>query len=1078
MKKLLLLSYAVLFSVFTFAQATQVTGKVTDDNNNPLSGVSISIKSKGASAKTGNDGTFTFSTNEKGSLTLTATSVGYASKSFVWAGKEVNVKLDKTNKVEDEVVVVGYSTVKRKDLLASVSSVGAKDLKDIPINSAAEALNGRLAGVTATTAEGSPDANITIRVRGGMSITGDNNPLYVIDGVIVENALSTISPQDIQTIDVLKDAAGTAIYGARGGNGVIVITTKAGKVGKLRLSYNGFVGVKYLAKKLDVLSPLDFVKYQSERSRGNATDSVSFLKNFGTTWDTLANYANVTPVDWQDEVLGQTGINTTHNLTATGGTKIATYNFGYSYSSDKAVLRNSNFVRHQINGKTDIKLSKKLKLGLGVRLTDQNVLGAGVSDERGSSYSRLKHIVKYRPFLSANQDIDDTDPLADQGVSNGLNLYNPVALTDAEYRKKSTQGYTFTTTLGYNFNKHFSFKSTFGFDINNVIDRQFNDSITPFAKLNGNLPSATLDTTKRQTMSNSNVLTYSLKGYKKKHDLELLIGQETTDIKTQLYNQAVFKYALFTSQKDAFNRPELGTKQPGFPKVFKGRATTASFFNSVKYSFKEKYFMTFNVRADGSSKFIPGKQWGYFPAGSLAWRVSNEKFMKNINFINSLKVRAGYGLVGNNRIGDYLFLTTFNNNGQFFYGINNQQINGLVSNSLVNEDLKWESTENKNLGIDLSILKSRIDLSVDFYQNDSRDLLLNVNIPQTYGYTTQTQNVGQTRNKGYEIQLNTTILRKPNGLNWSANLNLSHNVNKIVKLGPNQTQAGFFSNWGISGQAFDYLAKIGEPVGSMFGFVTDGFYQVDDFDYNTTTGAYTLKAGVANCTPALGTLQPGLIKFKDLNGDGLVDINNDRQIIGNPTPKFTGGLNQNFGYKQWDLSVFMNFSYGNDIFNANKIENTNGYSINSNMLNIMANRFKTVTENGQTAIWTTTVGTTTTVYGIPPAQLKALNANADIWTPLKATNSAYYTHSWAIEDGSFIRLNNITLGYTLPVKSLVKMKMSKLRFYATANNLAVITNYTGYDPEVSVRKSPLTPGVDYSAYPKSRSFIFGVNATF
>jgi len=321
--------------------------------------------------------------------------------------------------------------------------------------------------------------------------------------------------------------------------------------------------------------------------------------------------------------------------------------------------------------------------------------------------------------------------------------------------------------------------------------------------------------------------------------------------------------------------------------------------------------------------------------------------------------------------------------------------------------------------------------------------------------------------------LNVNVLKHKNIFNWTTSLNMSFNRNEVKALGINQTQFFPAPSWGVSGQPTDYIVRIGDPVGSMWGLVNDGFYSVNDFNYNTTTGQYTLKIGVPNASGIIGVVQPGSIKFKDLNGDGNIDVNNDRTIIGDPTPKFTGGFNNTITYKNWDLNAFINFSYGNDIYNANKVEFTNGYTNRSNMLEIMKDRWRTVDANGARMQWVNN----NLVYGIAPEQLASANANARIWQPIVGAG-AFYPSSWAIEDGSFIRLNNITLGYTFPVKTMIKMGISRLRLYATANNLAVITSYTGYDPEVSVRRSPLTPGLDYSAYPRSRSFVFGANVTF
>ena len=1068
---LLLLAVALIPAGPAYAQGRQISGTVTSsENKQPVASVTVAVKGTRTAVVTDAQGRYRITVDER-ATTLVFTSAGFTAQEISISGTTINVEMVPDVKAIEDVVVIGYQTVRRKDLLASVASVGAKELKDIPINSAAEALNGRLAGVTASTSEGSPDAEVRVRVRGGMSITGDNSPLYIVDGVQVENALNSISPQDIQSIDVLKDASATAIYGARGANGVIVITTKGGRQGRTIVSYNGFVGVKTLAKKLKVMSPYEYVLYQSERSRGSSTDSTTFVTNFGV-FDGITDYKFKEAVDWQREVFGNTGFMQTHNINANGGNKKITYNFGYTYNDDNAVVLNSSFKRHLINVKGDYKITKFLKLGVGGRYTLQDVYGAGVSDAKGSSYNRLRNAVKYRPFLSNTQDIDDPDPLADPNVGNGLNLYNPVALANAEYRHKTTETKNVTAYLQYNITKNLSFKSTFGYDYSKFTDRQFNDSITPYSILQGGRkPVVSLDTNIRKTITNSNVLQYSVKNFKGAHSIDVILGQETYDLRTETHSQLLRNFPLNTTSGDAFKNISLGTNFAGYPRARETRYTNLSFFGRVNYSLLDRYLFSFNVRADGASKFAPGKQWGYFPAGSVAWRVKNEKFLQNVDFLSDLKFRAGFGMVGNNRIDDYLFMTSYRYDGTYYYGINGQTVIAYFPGSLVNPELKWESTLNRNYGLDLGLFKNRITLSVDMYNNSSKDLLLFVPIASTYGYTTQYQNVGKTNNRGVELQLGAAIVRKPKGLNWNANFNIAFNKNKIEQLGKNQQFFYPAASWGVSGQPTDYIIKVGEPVGAMYGLVTDGFYTLNDFDYNN--GIYTLKTGVVSNAGIVGVVQPGAIKFKDLNGDGVIDLNNDRKIIGNPTPKFTGGLSQQLSYKQWDLSLFVNFCVGNDIYNANKIEFTNGYTANSNMLQMMERRWKVVTPTGQTAQWVTG----NTVYGIPPDQLAALNAQANIWQPVRSAG-AFYPHSWAIEDGSFLRFNNLTIGYNFPAAKLLGTHISKLRLYFTANNFAIITNYSGYDPEVSVRTSPLTPGLDYSAYPKSRSFIFGLNASF
>ena len=1073
MKQIFLSFLLTMCSIGLYAQNITLDGKVTDDNGTPLEGVTVKLKGANNGSQTSSTGTYKINLPNTGGV-IVFSYVGFKNvERKVSRSSSLNVQLERINSTLDELVVIGYQSVKRKDVMASVSSVSAKDLRDIPANTAAEVLNGRLAGVTATTAEGSPDANIRIRVRGGMSITGDNSPLYILDGVQVENALNLLSPQDIQSIDVLKDAAATAIYGARGANGVVVITTKSGKKGKMKVTYNAFVGVKELAKKLGVLNPYEYTLYQYERTRGSATDSASFAKSFGTKFDTLSEYNKVNPIDWQDEVFGNTGELRSQNVNVSGGTNKLSYDFGGTNYKDIAVVRNSSLNRNMAYAKLQYSPSKKLKLGATARYMVQDVFGAGVSDDKGSSFNRLRNAVRYRPFLSADQDIDDADPLADPSVGNGLNLVNPLQLMDQEYRKRTTYSKNASFNLSYTILKNLTFASTFGYEDNAIVDRKFSDSATPYSVLQGSRkPIMSIDSINRTTITNSNVLTYAVNNLNGKHDFSLLIGQETYDMETKTVNNLFRLLPNGIAPNDAFFYRVQGTAVAGFPKLNQTHYTNLSFFSRMSYAYMDKYLFSANVRADGASKFSESNRWGYFPSGSFAWRVKKEKFLENVEAITDLKLRLGYGEVGNNRINDYLYLNTYNNTGSFYYGVGNETIYGYSSASLVNPNLIWESTISRNLGLDLTLFK-RLNITVDVYNNASKNLLLNVPIASTYGYSTQLQNIGRTSNKGVEIALSGLVMDKRN-FSWNANFNISFNKNTIEELGVNQSSFFPAASWGVSGQPTDYIARIGQPVGAMFGLVTDGFYTTRDFDYNMTTGVYTLKSGITSNAGIIGTVMPGSIKFKDLNGDGVIDLNKDRTIIGNPTPKFTGGLNQQFTYKNWDMSMFVNFSYGNQIYNANKIELTNGYTPNGNLLDIMANRYRTIDKNGNTLV---SVNASNQAVGVYPAFLDLANKNASIWSPLKSAG-AFYPHSWAMEDGSFIRINNMTIGHTITSNKLAKLKISKLRFYLTGNNLAVFTKYTGYDPEVSVSNNGLTPGLDYSAYPKNRSFVFGLNATF
>jgi TonB-linked SusC/RagA family outer membrane protein len=464
------------------------------------------------------------------------------------------------------------------------------------------------------------------------------------------------------------------------------------------------------------------------------------------------------------------------------------------------------------------------------------------------------------------------------------------------------------------------------------------------------------------------------------------------------------------------------------------------------------------LRADRSSKFSSDNGTLVFPSGSVAWRFSKEKFFDKLSWLSDGKIRYGFGAVGNNRIDNLLYLQLYGVTGQ--YAFNHSILPGFAPTALSNPYLRWEKNTTSNFGLDLSLFKNRVQLTVDLYKNKAEDLLLAVAIPPTTGYTSQLQNIGATSNRGIEFQINANAVTKKD-FSWTSNFNISFNKNRVENLGGVASMTRN-SGWQGSDGVDDYLVKVGEPAGLMYGFITDGFFKVDEFDYNAATTTYTLKAGIP-FNGVYGTPQPGMLKWKDLNGDGTITADGDRTVIGNANPDFTGGWNNQFTYKNFDFSVFVNFVVGNDIYNANKIEWTDGAFPNLNVLGIMKDRFTNINATGQRVT--------------DPAELTKLNANAKIWTPVRVQR--WWLHSWAVEDGSYLRFNNLTLGYTIPKKILDKAKISSIRFYSTVNNLATITNYSGYDPDVTARRSdPLTPGVDFAAYPRSRTWVFGVNVIF
>ncbi|MBE9598612.1 TonB-dependent receptor [Pedobacter sp. MC2016-24] len=1070
MNKLLLPFFMLLLLICStaWAQTRKISGKVTEKlNNQPIPGVSVGVKGTAIATSTNDKGEFNMSVPATGNVILQARFIGYKTAELTLGSQtKVTFSLDEdVNALKEvNVVNVGYGTVSREALTGSVSSLRADQIKDIPINSAEQLLAGRLAGVQVTATDGAPGTGVQIRVRGGNSITQDNGPLYIVDGVQVENALKSMSPQDIETIDVLKDAASTAIYGARGANGVVVITTKSGKKGKTRISYNGFVGAGKMLGKLEVLDAPDYLKYQYERNRGNVLDSTGFAKNFGP-YDTLGVYRNK-GTDWQQEVFGRVALQQTHNLGINGGDEKINYNLSVTSNGQDGVMINSDYDRKLLSFKMDIKPNDKFRSGFTVRYTDEKINGAGVSSPGLARDNFLKNTLAYRPIDT--KDGTDIDFYDAQYLS-AADLRNPLVNANAVYRKTFGKRYNLSGYLSYAITRELVARVTVGYDNNNNRTDNFYSEITGQASLFAGMPIASILTNVSNTLNNSNTLTYTKRGFKKHHDFDFLIGQESYQTRGQQFNAETRYFPIGIDAQKALSNMNLGNPPSGQaqprPTTNNVTARTLSYFSRINYAYDKKYLLTLTGRADGSSKFVEGKRWGYFPSAAFAWRISEESFTKSIKpVLSDAKLRLSFGSTGNNRISDFSYLPLYSSST--YYGLNDQLVPGLVPSQLANPNVKWETTLSRNLGLDLSFFNNRVQLTTDIYYNTTKDLLLQNPIPQTSGYTQQTQNIASTSNRGLEFQLSGTIVQKKD-FNYSINYNMSFNRNRVDKLNDGITSKGYASGWDTN-TGNDYLVEVGKPLGQMYGYRSDGFYKVSDFTFDPVTKVYTLKSDVPSFFGVTrSSIQPGTMKLKDLGGaiknpDGspAIHTDEDRTVIGNAAPNFTGGLNQQFSYKNWDMSIFVNFSVGNDIYNANKIELTNARLKGPNLLSITNGRFRTIDDNG------------VYIYN-DPAKLEALNQNATIWRPYE--NSPLFT-DWAVEDGSFLRINNITLGYTLPQQLLKKVKINSLRFYATVNNLATITGYSGFDPEVNTRTNGgLTPGVDYSAYPRSRTIIFGLN---
>jgi TonB-linked SusC/RagA family outer membrane protein len=1090
-KKLLFILLLTMLFVRAQAQTRQVSGTIKEKGSKEsIPAVSVTILGTTTGTQSNNDGEFKLTVPDKPGVILVFKSVGYSPQQITLQPNQsiVNVTLAPLAQELSEVVAIGYATVKRKDLAGAVTSVSDKDLKDVPSNSLAEALAGRLAGVQVTVSQGAPGADADINVRGRNSITQSGSPLFIVDGVQVDNAINVLSPQDIASIDVLKDAASTAIYGSRGSNGVILITTKGGKNtnGRISVNFNGFAGVQKLAKELPTMNPYDFISFQYDRFKlTNDSTIINRYTRVTSNFDTIKTYKGEPGIDWQKKMFGRSALMHTENFSLSGGTDKNTFNLSVTNNGQQGILLGSDYKRQIVNFRFDQEVSKKLKVGFNVRYNKQVINGAGTSDAGGSGSNNLRQIVRYPPFLTGGADDTAYDPtLAGLTNGNGLRLVNPLQLLPATYRQSSNNVFDINTNINYNIVKNVSFRSVVGYDVYNSQIKAYNDTLNSDAQANLNLPTAQLTRGQVITINNSNVLTYSNPSFlQTRGSVTALAGIELyqTDTKAAFQNVRYFPVGLTPDQAFAnfsLASPPVGFQQPAATSS-DVPVRTFSYFSRLNYTYDDKYIATFTIRADGSSIFGPSKKWGYFPSGSFAWRVIQEKFMRDQSVFSDLKLRLSYGAAGNNRITPYSYDPSYAP-GKPYY-LNGAPVLGLAPTSVLNNpDLQWETLVSKNVGLDMSFLKGRIQLTVDAYINITNNLLINNVVPVNTGYSTQFQNVGSTQNKGLEFTLSSFIIQSTN-FRWSANFNIAFNRNTIRSLG---SQSQFYANSGWFGgiQPADYIVKVGDQVGTMYGLVNDGYYKLSDFNatpysnsaYPWATTQYTLKSGVPTSGITSSTIQPGTQKFKDINGDGIVN-GSDFTVIGHALPKFTGGLNQTFNYKNFDLSLFLNFSYGGQVYNDNKLEFTSAYSNGANLLSIFNDRWHIADPNTGVSL-TRVVGTT--VIGQSPEAINAVNGNAKYWIPV--TGVEYNnSQSFAVENASFIRINNLTIGYTFPKVLLGKLKLTNFRVYATGNNLGVITGYSGYDPEVSTRRSsPLTPGVDYSAYPRSRTYLMGINISF
>lgn len=1060
MRTALVLAFLLFVGSIT-AQTVKVN--VKDSSGEGVIGASVLEKGTRNGGITDFDGNFTIKLTGKNPIVISY--IGMKTKTVDPKGKSsISVVLEDDNTTLNDVVVIGYGTMKKKDLMGSVATVNNDAIMAVPVANAAEALTGKMAGVQITTTEGSPDADVKIRVRGGGSITQSNDPLYIVDGFPVES-ISDIPANDIEDITVLKDASSTAIYGSRGANGVILVTTKKGKEGKVNVTYNFYYSAKKMLKKLDVLSAGDYAKWQYENAQLLGHPEY-YTKYFGDFQD-LDLYNNIATNDWQDQVYGRWGHTMNHSLNVSGGSDITNYAFSYAHMDDKAIMKSSDFTRDNLSLKLKHKIGKKVTLDFNTRWSRTTINGGG-ANEQSSAYNtdkRLRYAIQFVPF-----PVDGITGLSDDDSDPSGNFYHPLtSISDNDQKRKRTQ-LNLSGAFTWEIIKNLKFKSELGYDTYNVNTDRFFGTTTYYVKnvpasdIQGK-PAISLTRQDRRRYRNTNTLSYDFKGLfgkKSNHHLDLLLGQEYIYERSNLLTNTVHGFSKNWDASTAWAHTSIGTPFE-INNYINPDDILLSYFGRANYNFLSRYYLSATFRADGSSKFADGNRWGFFPTASVAWRLSEESFMKKTeDWIDDLKLRFSFGVAGNNNIPSGLL-------EQLYVSNSTSWINGISSywapsKTMANPDLKWETTYTRNLGLDYSFLGSRINGNIELYWNNTKDLLIQYPVAGS-GYDFQYRNMGETSNRGIEFTVNGVIVDKKN---WGITLgaNISFNKNKVESLGDLTSIDNIATGWASSEIDQDFIIKTGEPIGQIYGYKSAGRYTVDDFDVEASQakGAWVLKNGVADAGTVINTaVRPGSMKIVDNNGDGKITTD-DRDIIGDTNPKATGGFNINARAYGFDFAANFNYSIGNDIYNANAIEFTQtGKYRYRNMITDVADgkRWTNIDANGNLLDWNNAEA------------LTALNANTTAPSPF--TGKYVLTDAY-VQKGSYLRLSTITLGYTLPKHIVNKLLLSNVRVYFTGYNLLTITGYDGTDPEVnSIRRTNLTPGVDYSAYPKSRQFVFGVN---
>lgn len=1056
--KWLCLVFFLFLGTMLVAQTRTINGTVTATNGEPLIGATVLVENSTARGTvTDIEGNFTVQAATGETLSISYT--GYLNASIeVTTENTYSIDLEVSSSVLDEVIVVGYGTQKKSDLTGAVSSVSGDALRSSITTNIDQALQGRVAGVQVTQNSGQPGGAASIRIRGSNSITGSSEPLYVIDGIPFQgdgasvagfdwaggangqnrvNPLSTINPNDIVSIEVLKDASATAIYGARAANGVVLITTKRGEEGTAKISYNGYYAVQSLPNKLEMMTLPDYASYQVQ---------------IANDLDRQVNQRYLDPsllgsgTDWQDEIFRDAGMSS-HQLSVSGGSDKTQYAVSGGYFQQDGIIIGSNFERFTARVNLDNQVNRWFKVGASVAYASTN--------EKITLNDGGDGVIMQSLVMPPDVAVRDFNGEYAGPTSNTSDIrFNPVGAALLRNNTLDRQRLMANIYGSVDIIQGLNFRTEIGFDDNHAINRSFHPTYD-WGVLENN------ENQFRQRNETSffwiwkNYLTYNFT-FAEKHDLTAMVGAEA--------QRSSWEGTQVTKREFASNDIQVlseGNDATSSTNGWKDAASLASYFGRFNYSFDDKYLLTLTLRADGSSKFGPNNKWGYFPSGSLAWRVSNEEFMKSVDFIYDMKLRLGYGEVGNQAIANYLY-------GSSLLTVNTPFGTGYRLEKISNPDLKWEATKQFNAGLDLSLFTGRIDFTIDVYRKQTSDMLLQLSIPSYLGGTNYNDisapfaNVGRLENRGFDLSLTTRNVNNRN-FSWTTNLTFSKNENEILEL--DDASRIYWRNlyWYSEFQTATRTG-VGTPVGMFYGYVADGLFtdQQDILDHAVQVDDGTGQ-NLVNKTQGVWV---GDVKFKDLNGDGVIDVN-DQKIIGNPNPDFTFGFNNTFTYGPLDLTIYLNGSYGADVLNYSRVVIEGQTSVFNNQASTVANRAQIglIDPNGADD---------------NPENVFLLNPETNVPRPTTNDNNRNNRMSDRfIEDGSYIRIQNVRLGYTFPAGWTRKVRIERLKFYVNAQNLYTFTNYSGYDPEIgSFNQDPLLQNVDMGRYPSPRLFTFGVDVDF